>query len=120
MAAGSSSAKWEQELRKLSGDIADVLRKMPESVRAQAIQDVKSVLNDLRQKLPGAGGVEGEEETTDDEGGGNGDEDEQAGPAGAPAVTAQPAATATLAYGDENEQDEDTQVGSSCRSCTVV
>jgi len=70
---------WEQELKKLSGDIADVLRKMPESHRSQAVQDVKSVLNDLRQKLPGAGGVDGEEETTDDEGSGNGDEDEQAG-----------------------------------------
>jgi len=112
--AGSSSAKWEQELKKLSGDIEDVLRNMPESARTRAVEDLTSVLNDLRQKLPGAGGVEGEE-TTDDEGGGNGDEDQQAGPAGAPAqpaATAQPAAASTLAYGEENEQDAHTQVGS--------
>ena len=69
--AGSSSAKWEQELKKLSGDIEDVLRNMPESARTRAVEDLTSVLNDLRQKLPGAGGVEGEE-TTDDEGGGEG------------------------------------------------
>jgi hypothetical protein len=76
---------------------------MPERARTQSVQDVKSVLKDLGQKLPGAGGVEGEEETTDDEGGGNGDEDKQAGAAGCCTGTAKPAAAATLKYGDENE-----------------
>jgi hypothetical protein len=62
VSGSSSSAAWELELTQPSGDIADVLRKMPERERAQAVQDDKNVLNDLRQKLPGAGGVEGEGE----------------------------------------------------------
>jgi len=62
VSGSSSSAACELELTQPSRDIADVLRKMPERAREQAVQDDKNVLNDLRQKLPGAGGVEGEGE----------------------------------------------------------
>jgi hypothetical protein len=62
VSGSSSSAACELELTQPSGDIADVLRKMPERERAQAVQDDRNVLNDLGQKHPGAGGVDGEEE----------------------------------------------------------
>jgi hypothetical protein len=62
VSGSSSSAACELELTQPSGDIADVLRKMPERERAQAVQEDNNVLNDLGQKHPGAGSVDGEEE----------------------------------------------------------
>ena len=63
--ASSSSWKWERDVMKLSGEIQDVLRNMPESARTRAVEDLTSVLNDLRQKLPGAGDTEVEDKASE-------------------------------------------------------